>query len=68
MALAQMKAAQGSQNKKVAAAKPIPKQAASEKTGDTRSVTLKNKAPEFFTATDGATTKKKKTTAKSATP
>ncbi len=68
MAVAQMKAAQASQSKKVAAAKPIVKKAASKKAGDTRKVTLKNKEPEFFTATDGATTKKKKTSAKSATP
>ena len=68
MALAQMKAAQSSQSKKVAIAKPVPKKAASKKAGDARTVTLKNKEPEFFTATDGATTKKKKTTTKGATP
>ena len=68
MALAQMKAAQSSQSKKVAIAKPVPKKAASKKAGDARTVTLKNKEPEFFTATDGATTKKKKTTTNGATP
>jgi hypothetical protein len=68
MALAQVKAAQGSLNKKVGATKPVPKKAASKKAGNTRTVTLRDKEPEFFTATDGATTKKKKTTAKSTTP
>ena len=68
MALAQMKTAQASQSKKVAAAKPVEKKTAIKKAGDTRTVKIKNKEPEFFTATDGATTKKKKPAAKSATP
>ena len=67
MALAQMKAAQGSQNRKVAAAKPVEKKGVSKKAGAIRSVTVKKEDPTFFTATDGAT-KKKKTAAKSATP
>jgi hypothetical protein len=68
MALAQMKTAQTSQSKKVAAAKPVEKKAASKKAGETRTVKIKNKEPEFFTATDGATTKKKKPAAQRATP
>jgi hypothetical protein len=68
MALAQMKAAQASQTKKVAATKPTEKKADSKKAGAIRTVKVKDKEPEFFTATDGATTKKTKSATKSATP
>jgi K+-sensing histidine kinase KdpD len=68
IALAQMKAAQASQSKKVAAAKPPEKKVARKKAGTIRTVKVDGKEPEFFTATDGATTKKKKTAAKSAAP
>jgi hypothetical protein len=68
MALAQMKTAQASQSKKVSATKPTEKKADNKKASTTRTVKVKDKEPEFFTATDGATTKKKKSTAKSATP
>ena len=64
-ALAQVKAAQAMQGKKVVAAKPAEKKVASKKSGSTRTVTVKNKEPEFFTATDGAPTKKKKAGKKS---
>jgi hypothetical protein len=60
LSLAQMKAAQASQHKKDVAVKPPEKKADSKKAGASRKVTLKNQAPEFFTATDGATNKKKK--------
>jgi hypothetical protein len=65
LALAQMKASQAHSDKKVAAVKPPEKKTDGQKSGATRKVTLKNKAPEFFTATDGATNKKKKASSKS---
>jgi hypothetical protein len=64
-ALAQLKAAQVKQSKKVAAAKPAEKKVAHKKADGTRTVTVKNKEPEFFTATDGAPTRKKKASKKS---
>jgi K+-sensing histidine kinase KdpD len=64
LALAQLKAAQASHGKKPVAAKPVEKKVASKKAGTTRKVTLKNKEPEFFTATDGAVNKKKKASVK----
>ena len=66
LALAQMKAAQASEHKKVAAVKPPEKKTDSKKAGATRKVTLKNQTPDFFTATDGAVNKKKKSSSKSA--
>ena len=64
LAQAQFNAAQANQRKQVAAIKPVEKKVTSKKGGATRKVTLKNKEPEFFTATDGAGGKKKKANAK----
>jgi hypothetical protein len=65
LALAEQKAAQANRSKKVEAIKPVEKKVASKKTPGTRKVTLKNKEPEFFTATDGAVNKKTKANGKS---
>jgi G3E family GTPase len=59
MALAHMKAAQSDQRKKVATGKPAEKKAAHKKAETTRTVTVKNQQPEFFTATDGSAARKK---------
>jgi hypothetical protein len=64
LAQAQFNAAQANQRKQVASTKPVEKKVASKKGGSNRKVTLKNKEPEFFTATDGAGGKKKKASAK----
>ena len=64
LAQAQFNAAQANQRKQLAANKPAEKKVASKKVGATRKVTLKNKEPEFFTATDGAGGKKKKASGK----
>jgi hypothetical protein len=65
MALAQRKTAPVNQSKKVAAVKTTEKKAANKKSGSTRSAKVKDKEPEFFTATDGAPAKKKKASKKS---
>ena len=65
MAMAQLKAAQPTKNKKVAALKPAEKKVDHKKADAPRKVTVKNKEPEFFTATDGAPAKKKKAGKKS---
>ncbi len=71
-ALAQQKAVQASNDKKTAAGKLAEKKESKKnekkKAGGVRTVKVKNAEPEFFTATDGATTKKKKAASKSAAP
>jgi hypothetical protein len=64
LALAQIKAAQANHGKKPEASKPTEKKVPGKKAGATRKVTLKNKEPEFFTATNGAVGKKKKSAGK----
>jgi hypothetical protein len=59
LALEQLKVAQTSHGNKPAKTKPADKKIANKKTPASRKATLKNKEPEFFTATDGAVSKKK---------